>query len=45
MKNVKYLLSASLLVLISCSSYAQTVTTTAGTLDDAEAHIAAMAKS
>jgi Tfp pilus assembly protein PilE len=44
MKNIKTFVVVAVLALISSSSFAQTVTATASTLDGAEAQIAAKAK-
>ena len=44
MKNIKTFVVVAALALISSSSFAQTVTATASTLDGAEAQIAAKAK-
>jgi Tfp pilus assembly protein PilE len=44
MKNIKTFVVVAALALISSSSFAQTVTATASTLDAAEAQIAAKAK-
>jgi hypothetical protein len=43
MKNIK-IIAAAALTLISCASFAETVTVTASTLDSAEAKISAQAK-
>ncbi|STR44068.1 Uncharacterised protein [Klebsiella michiganensis] len=44
MKNVKLLAAAGMLSLVSFASFAQPVSVTADTLDNAEAKIAAIAK-
>ena len=43
MNSIKTFVAVATLSLISFSSFAQTITATAGTLDDAEAQIAAQA--
>lgn len=44
MKNLTTLVAASMISMLSFGAFAQTVTATASTLDDAEAKIAAQAK-
>ncbi len=44
MKTIKSLAAVAALSLISFASFAQSVSVTAGTLDDAQAQIAAQAK-
>ncbi|RDL15177.1 DUF1471 domain-containing protein [Serratia fonticola] len=44
MKNIKILAAAATLSLISCASFAQSITATGTTLDEAETQIAAQAK-
>ncbi|MEN0617368.1 YdgH/BhsA/McbA-like domain containing protein [Klebsiella indica] len=44
MKNVKLLAAAGMLSLVSFASFAQSVSVTADTLDNAEAKIATIAK-
>ena len=44
MKNIKTLAAAAALSLISFASFAQSVTATGSTIDDAQAQIAAQAK-
>lgn len=44
MKNIKTLTAAAALSLISFASFAQSVTATGSTLDEAQAQIAAQAK-
>ncbi len=43
MKSIKTFVAVSLLSLVSFGSFAQSITACAGTLDDAEAQIAAQA--
>ncbi|BDH45202.1 hypothetical protein TUM12370_12460 [Salmonella enterica subsp. enterica serovar Choleraesuis] len=44
MKNIKTLAAAAVLSMLSFGAFAQTITATASTIDDAEAQIAAQAQ-